>query len=566
MSQTKTQLVEGLNINTSAPADALAVDNSGRIGVGTSSPSHNLDISPATGAAEVKISGAEGEEASIRLYADQGDDAADIKRLLTDTSGNFKIQHYAGASFVDSLVIDSTGRVGIGTSSPDVQLSLTGSTNGVSASLRLDNTGGGGRNYLITSRDDGSLRITDDDAAAERLRIDSSGRLGLGTINPSQLLTVASTSLGAQRLQRTGLADGNGSDATLLEFANGTGAVAELRCGGDGDLQINTRSLSTNSYNNSLFVQGSGGRVGIGTTSPSFRLHSYDTAAAQGFFNGWSSGGTYDAAGAIRFGNQTTYQGRIDFDPTGNTNFIFENTYGNGSISWKINSTERMRVGGDNTQFSHNSSGDVKLYLGSSGSRIHENQGTGHITFYTNSTGRVRINYGGGFLPVTDNSMPLGGSSQRWTAVYAVNGTIQTSDAREKTDISTATLGSDFIKQLRPVSYKWNVGENIVTKDEDGETDVVTPRPGERTHWGFIAQEVKQAVDAAGVDFGGWILTDKDDPDSTQGLRYDQFIAPLTKALQEALTKIETLETANASQAATIAALDARLTALEGAG
>jgi len=206
------------------------------------------------------------------------------------------------------------------------------------------------------------------------------------------------------------------------------------------------------------------------------------------------------------------------------------------------------------------------LYLGSSGSRIHENQGTGHITFYTNSTGRVRINYGGGFLPVTDNSMPLGGSSQRWTAVYAVNGTIQTSDAREKTDISTATLGSDFIKQLRPVSYKWNVGENIVTKDEDGETDVVTPRPGERTHWGFIAQEVKQAVDAAGVDFGGWILTDKDDPDSTQGLRYDQFIAPLTKALQEALTKIETLETANASQAATIAALDARLTALEGAG
>jgi len=34
--------------------------------------------------------------------------------------------------------------------------------------------------------------------------------------------------------------------------------------------------------------------------------------------------------------------------------------------------------------------------------------------------------------------------------------------------------------------------------------------------------------------------------------------------LQEALAKIETLETANASQAATIAALDARLTALEG--
>jgi hypothetical protein len=38
------------------------------------------------------------------------------------------------------------------------------------------------------------------------------------------------------------------------------------------------------------------------------------------------------------------------------------------------------------------------------------------------------------------------------------------------------------------------------------------------------------------------LLSDKDDPDSQQALRYDQFIAPLTKALQEAITKIETLE------------------------
>ena len=66
--------------------------------------------------------------------------------------------------------------------------------------------------------------------------------------------------------------------------------------------------------------------------------------------------------------------------------------------------------------------------------------------------------------------------------------------------------------------------------------------PGKRTHWGFIAQEVKEAVDSAGVDFGGWVLTDKENSDSQQALRYDQFIAPLTKALQEALERIELLE------------------------
>jgi hypothetical protein len=160
--------------------------------------------------------------------------------------------------------------------------------------------------------------------------------------------------------------------------------------------------------------------------------------------------------------------------------------------------------------------------------------------------------------PETDNAVSLGLSGYRWSSVWAANGTIQTSDQRTKTDIADAQIGADFIKALRPVSYKWIDGGKRDTggRDEDGNY-IYESVPGIRTHWGFIAQEVKQAVDAAGVDFGGWVLTDKDDPDSQQALRYDQFIAPLTKALQEALTRIETLETANAS-------LEARLTALEG--
>ena len=57
-------------------------------------------------------------------------------------------------------------------------------------------------------------------------------------------------------------------------------------------------------------------------------------------------------------------------------------------------------------------------------------------------------------------------------------------------------------------------------------------------------------MDTAGVDFGGWVLDDKDDSDSQQSLRYDQFIAPLTKALQEAIAEIESLK-------AKVAALEA---------
>ena len=157
-------------------------------------------------------------------------------------------------------------------------------------------------------------------------------------------------------------------------------------------------------------------------------------------------------------------------------------------------------------------------------------------------------------LPQSDNAGYIGESNKRWQAIYAVNGTIQTSDEREKTEIVDSPLGTDFIKSLRPVAYKWKVGGYEHSVDEEGE-DVFTPVAGQRTHYGFIAQEVRQAVGEA--DFGGWLLEDLSDPDSKQSLRLHEFISPMVKALQEAVAKIETLETANAS-------LEARLTALEG--
>ncbi len=159
-------------------------------------------------------------------------------------------------------------------------------------------------------------------------------------------------------------------------------------------------------------------------------------------------------------------------------------------------------------------------------------------------SGNIRFMNTGLVFPLTDNVVSLGLSGYRWSAVWAANGTIQTSDQRTKANIVDATLGSDFIKALRPVSYKWIEGGKRDTGERDEDGNIIYESVfGTRTHWGFIAQEVKEAVDDAGVDFGGWVLTDKDDPDSQQALRYDQFIAPLTKALQEAIAKIEALET-----------------------
>jgi hypothetical protein len=170
------------------------------------------------------------------------------------------------------------------------------------------------------------------------------------------------------------------------------------------------------------------------------------------------------------------------------------------------------------------------------------------MTLFSNGSIRAVETASAYFYPGVDNSIYLGSPSFRYNLVYTVNGTASSSDERDKTEINDSALGIDFVKSLRPVSYKWIVGHN--DKDPNEEGDAVIPRPGIRTHWGFLAQDVKEAADQAGVDFGGWILSDVDDPESPQGLRYQQFIAPLTKALQEAIAKIETLET--------------RLTALEG--
>ena len=76
------------------------------------------------------------------------------------------------------------------------------------------------------------------------------------------------------------------------------------------------------------------------------------------------------------------------------------------------------------------------------------------------------------------------------------------------------------------------VDNNDLTEELKSGEIITESIPGERTHFGLLAQEVKSAL-PEGVDFGGWVLTDKENPDSQQALRYDQFIAPLIKAVQE---------------------------------
>jgi hypothetical protein len=177
--------------------------------------------------------------------------------------------------------------------------------------------------------------------------------------------------------------------------------------------------------------------------------------------------------------------------------------------------------------------------------RIFGSRGSGGIVLRTDNAGtiadRIDVVDAGDLQPVTDNANTCGASGKRWSAIWAANGTIQTSDERTKKDIADSSLGLAFVKALRPVSYKWVEGSKEVTGQVDGQAPTTVSVPGQRTHFGLIAQEVKAAI-PEGVDFGGWVLTDKNDPTSQQALRYDQFIAPLIQAVKELSAKVESLE------------------------
>jgi len=155
-------------------------------------------------------------------------------------------------------------------------------------------------------------------------------------------------------------------------------------------------------------------------------------------------------------------------------------------------------------------------------------------------------------IPFANNTYRLGNSGTRWSEIWTNSATINTSDYREKTGITTSVLGLDFINRLNPVSYKWIVGQNelqwdengVIVTDENGDR-VTIPKPGIRKHYGLISQEVKQVLDDIGLegeDFAGWVLNDKNDPNSFQSLRYTEFIAPMIKAIQEQQIMIEELK------------------------
>jgi hypothetical protein len=79
-------------------------------------------------------------------------------------------------------------------------------------------------------------------------------------------------------------------------------------------------------------------------------------------------------------------------------------------------------------------------------------------------TGSNQLSVDASLIPATNNTFRLGNSSNRWIGVWATDGTINTSDRRDKTNIKTITYGLYEILKMNPVSFHWKHRKNQDTK------------------------------------------------------------------------------------------------------
>ncbi|MCP4929910.1 MAG: hypothetical protein GY918_12720, partial [Gammaproteobacteria bacterium] len=181
----------------------MVVRGDGRVGIGTDSPNAKLDVTRA----------GNGEIAVLQTSANRGlsfQSQSDTALQIASLQGSTNLDLWANtltfsAGNTERMRIDSSGKVGIGTSSPASPLDVNGairsrtqgfnvsdgSTTAGSLVMHKDITGAGTDKSLCLFAETGNeLSFMTNGSVTERMRIDSSGRVGIGTSSPSQDLHI----------------------------------------------------------------------------------------------------------------------------------------------------------------------------------------------------------------------------------------------------------------------------------------------------------------------------------------------------------------------------------------
>ena len=356
------------------------------------------------------------------------------------------------------------------------------------------------------------FRLQDASASETYITAAKDGAVTL-RFNDSTKLATTNTGIdvtGAVTADKLNVTHTGGSDFVGV-FQNTTSAtpygvhIKDAASGANGYplLQV-TNSAGSSPY---FLVHSGTGNVGIGTASPDGRLDVTGSGNTEIYIN---------------TGNNSGDNSRIFFGDTADIDVGWLNyDHGTNSMSFGVNATERMRI---------ESSGDLRLGAGGSGpvgpkfyggtpstgnnglSIWPEGDGASSVkqAFYVNNTGaRIIVRF------INPNGVVGAISTSGSSTSYATS-----SDYRLKTDAQPMTGASARVQALKPVNFEWISS-------------------GERVD-GFLAHEAQAVVpecvtgtkDAVGAD----------GKPEYQGIDQSKLVPLLTAALQEAMTRIETLE------------------------
>jgi uncharacterized protein YjbI with pentapeptide repeats len=426
-------------------------------------------------------------------------------------TGDFSNATIANRLMVQTSTANSTTQLraipsGTGTTASFAATNNSDPTNSSSIALTVTSTEG-----TINSFANGTgtaLPMTFYTGGSERVRIDTSGNVGIGTASPAQRLEISQPTGTALRITNSS-ASGTANNAayailncpqnSLSQFyrtilaTSDNGSTYDWGIGNFGTSAKDVLAFYTGGLTERMRIDSSG-NVGIGTGSPVSQLHLvsasdsgltiYKSAVGAGNVRVVSQGG----GSALAFGSDqaTGTTERMRIDSSGNVLVNRTTTVGNAKFALNGSSTSAL---------------DYSIWIGDSG-----------------GTRLLGIDNAGGFSTGTAGSSPYNNTTANAANVVVdANGVLQrsTSSLRYKSDVTTATHGLADVLKLRSVTYK-------------GKND------GDRIFGGLIAEEVH---DAGLTEF---VAYDKEGrPDA---LHYGNMVALLVKAVQELTARVAELE------------------------
>jgi hypothetical protein len=385
----------------SSGTEAVRIDSTGNVGIGTTSPSSSLHVNgtdintrfwagPAGGGIDCGIQirgGRNGTLGGVTSYInfDNYDDNAspvgehNMARIYASMEssqgrdGSLSLQSYNGSSYVDGLHISSSGNIGIGTTAPAGALHVESSNGGWSyfstnsaLDVPADESGpilgwnysnGNGESLIVFNTDGGgggtaerfSIAQWSGASLTEHFTVDTNGDIGIGTTDGSHFSSGAATAVSIVASGTDASAHVNivstGTDNATLWFGGGTtsGTDDSIARGGIAGVDGSHLAFYTNPTDNStgmaevMRVQ-SDGNLGIGTTSPGRKFHLNESSYTT--VAQFESGQTA-AYISIKASGHSTYGGLIGSDRANSISVKF----GDDSANWLMAIHESGNVG-----------------------------------------------------------------------------------------------------------------------------------------------------------------------------------------------------------------------------